>query len=127
MLKIAYLANQFPSPVEPYVSQEIDRLRRRGIEVVPCSGKKRRGDAESWAGTADPDLLCLQPISFLVMLKAVWLLLRRWKLILMTWPPDGILEFLVAETPQSAALRRCSPFCGILTPTEIASVWQRRD
>jgi len=79
----------------------------------------------------DPDLLCI-PLHNLRLWKKTAdpetkLLLRRWKLILMTWPPDEILEFLVAETPQSAALRRCSPFCGILTPTEIASVWQRRD
>jgi hypothetical protein len=52
------------------------------------------------------------------------LLLRRWKLILMTWPLDEILEFLVADTSESSVLRKCSPFCGILTPTEIASVWQ---
>ncbi len=79
----------------------------------------------------DPDLLCI-PLHNLRLWKKTAdpetkLLLRRWKLILMTWPPDEILEFLVAETPQSAALRRCSPFSGILTPTEIASVWQRRD
>jgi len=79
----------------------------------------------------DPDLPCI-PLHNLRLWKKTAdpetkLLLRRWKLILMTWPPDEILEFLVAETPQSAALRRCSPFCGILTPTEIASVWQRRD
>jgi len=51
-------------------------------------------------------------------------LLRRWKLILMTWSPEEIAEFLVSDTPQSIELRRCSPFCGILTPQEIASVWQ---
>ncbi len=50
--------------------------------------------------------------------------LRRWKLILMTWPPEEIIEVLVSDTPQSRELRRCSPFCGILTPQEIASVWQ---
>jgi hypothetical protein len=51
-------------------------------------------------------------------------LLRRWKLIIMTWQPDEIIEFLVSDTPQSRELQRCSPFCGILTPQEIASVWQ---
>lgn len=34
---VAYLANSFPSPVEPYVGEEIAELRRRGIRVVPCS------------------------------------------------------------------------------------------
>jgi hypothetical protein len=52
------------------------------------------------------------------------LLLRRWKLILMTWPPAEIVAFITSDTPESKELRRCSPFCGILTPQEIASVWQ---
>ncbi len=34
---MAYLANSFPSPVEPYVGEEIGELRKRGIRVVPCS------------------------------------------------------------------------------------------
>jgi len=49
--------------------------------------------------------------------------LRRWKLILMAWPLDEILDFLVADTPESRELRKCSPFCGILNPHEIASIW----
>jgi hypothetical protein len=79
----------------------------------------------------DPDLLGIPLYNLRLWKKTAEpetkLLLRRWKLILMTWPPEEILEFLVAETPESAAMRRCSPFCGILTPTEIASVWQRCD
>jgi hypothetical protein len=76
----------------------------------------------------DPDLLGIPLYNLRLWKKTAEpetkLLLRRWKLILMTWPPEEILEFLVAETPESAAMRRCSPFCGILTPTEIACVWQ---
>ena len=51
-------------------------------------------------------------------------LLRRWKLILMTWTPEEIIEFLVSDTKESRELRRCSPFCGVLNAQEIASVWQ---
>ena len=51
-------------------------------------------------------------------------LLRRWKLILMTWTPEEIIEFLTSDTAESRTLRRCSPFCGVLNPQEIASVWQ---
>lgn len=39
MPTVAYLTNQFPSPVEPYVAQEIRELRRRGITVIPCSAR----------------------------------------------------------------------------------------
>lgn len=51
-------------------------------------------------------------------------MLRRWKLILMTWKPEEIADFLVSDTTESRELRRCSPFCGVLNPKEIASVWQ---
>ena len=37
MLTIAYLANQFPSPVEPYVIEEIGELRGRGVRVIAGS------------------------------------------------------------------------------------------
>lgn len=40
MPTIAYIANQFPSAVEPYVGQEISELRRRGATVVPCSAQR---------------------------------------------------------------------------------------
>ena len=35
MPTIAYLANQLPSPVEPYVVDEILAHRKIGLEVVP--------------------------------------------------------------------------------------------
>jgi len=34
---VAYLANSFPSAVEPYVEDEIDELCKRGIRIIPCS------------------------------------------------------------------------------------------
>ena len=37
---IAYIANEFPSPVEPYVQDEIRELRRRGITVVASTARK---------------------------------------------------------------------------------------
>jgi len=40
MTTVAYIANEFPSPVEPYVMDEIAELRRRGVEVICCSGKR---------------------------------------------------------------------------------------
>lgn len=40
MTTIAYIANQFPSPLEPYVIDEITELRRRGAKVICCSGKR---------------------------------------------------------------------------------------
>jgi glycosyltransferase involved in cell wall biosynthesis len=40
MTTVAYIANEFPSPLEPYVIDEITELRRRGVRVVCCSGKR---------------------------------------------------------------------------------------
>lgn len=40
MTTIAYIANEFPSPLEPYVIDEITELRRRGTQVICCSGKR---------------------------------------------------------------------------------------
>jgi colanic acid/amylovoran biosynthesis glycosyltransferase len=37
---VAYIANQFPSSIEPYVMDEISELRRRGVRVICCSGKR---------------------------------------------------------------------------------------
>ena len=37
MQTIAYLANEFPSKVEPYVREEISELRRRGLKVIAGS------------------------------------------------------------------------------------------
>ena len=40
MTTIAYIANEFPSPLEPYVMDEIAELRRCGAQVICCSGKR---------------------------------------------------------------------------------------
>jgi len=40
MTTVAYIANQFPSSLEPYVIDEITELRRRGLQVICCSGKR---------------------------------------------------------------------------------------
>jgi glycosyltransferase involved in cell wall biosynthesis len=37
---VAYIANEFPSPIEPYVMDEISELRGRGVRVICCSGKR---------------------------------------------------------------------------------------
>jgi colanic acid/amylovoran biosynthesis glycosyltransferase len=76
---IAYLANQFPVAVEPYVGEEIRELRRRGVRVI--SGSVRRPDAaQGWSFSAalEPEILCLQPIRVFILLRALGLAIRRW-------------------------------------------------
>jgi len=40
MTTIAYIANEFPSALEPYVIDEITELRLHGAKVICCSGKR---------------------------------------------------------------------------------------
>jgi colanic acid/amylovoran biosynthesis glycosyltransferase len=76
VLTVAYLANQFPSPVEPYVGDEIAELRRRGICVV--TGSVRKSQAADLDARARAEVI-LHPVSPIVLLQAVWLCLRRWR------------------------------------------------
>jgi glycosyltransferase involved in cell wall biosynthesis len=80
VLTVAYLANQFPVAVEPYVGNEIEELRRRGVRVLACSA--RRVDSSSRSQTkafSDPEILCLQPIRAVVLLSALLFAIGHWK------------------------------------------------
>jgi glycosyltransferase involved in cell wall biosynthesis len=77
MPTVAYLANEFPSPVEPYITDEILELRRRGIRVIAGSVWKTRvgeGDAERWKC---PPEIVLQSFRLRLVVAAAWLCLTR--------------------------------------------------
>jgi len=81
MPTVAYLANQFPSPVEPYVADEIREIRRRGVSVIPCS-------ARHVSTVPDPDLevftaetLYLQPIRLNLVIYAAFLCILKFPLL----------------------------------------------
>jgi len=87
VLTVAYLANQFPSPVEPYIAAEIAELRRRGVRVISGSVRKsrtqpadrkpaNRGPVRADGNTAE---IVLQPLRVGILLKGLSLCLRRWK------------------------------------------------
>jgi colanic acid/amylovoran biosynthesis glycosyltransferase len=79
VLTVAYLANQFPAAVEPYVGEEIQELRLRGVQVI--AGSVRQPEAGSSGGSRDAlesEILCLQPIRVLTLLRALGLVVRRW-------------------------------------------------
>jgi glycosyltransferase involved in cell wall biosynthesis len=67
MLTVGYLANQFPSAVEPYVAAEVEELRRRGIRVITGSVRKQRDAAQHSAQ------IVLQPLNIILLLQALWL------------------------------------------------------
>ena len=76
MLTVAYLANQFPSAVEPYVTEEIEELRRRGVRVI--AGSVRKPQTEDLANLREPEVV-LQSLPAIILLRALWLCVRRWK------------------------------------------------
>ena len=71
MTTVAYIANEFPCAVEPYVKDEIAELRRRRVRVIPCSGKRvshhglSREDRDLWEETR-----FFQPLSDNELLRA---------------------------------------------------------
>ena len=79
MLTVAYLTNRFPSAVEPYVIEEIEELRSRGVQVIPGSVRKPRSDEFSPMNSV-PEVV-LQPVSIILLLRALGLCVRRWKMI----------------------------------------------
>lgn len=72
MLTVAYLANQFPSLVEPYVADEIAELRSRGVRVVAASVLKDTELTECRRA----DIVVL-PISISLASRAIWLCVSR--------------------------------------------------
>jgi colanic acid/amylovoran biosynthesis glycosyltransferase len=89
MSVVAYLANQFPSPVEPYVFEEISELRRRGMTVIPCSARRseiaspvavrREGRSKTTARpefelkSLESETLYLRPLHLVLLFRAIWL------------------------------------------------------
>jgi colanic acid/amylovoran biosynthesis glycosyltransferase len=89
MLTIAYLANQFPSAVEPYVGDEIAELRRRGVHVLPGSVRRGCGPTgqepspqqakQNSAGSLPVfgETISLFPLRGTIVIRALWLCLCR--------------------------------------------------
>ncbi|MGB0012870.1 MAG: glycosyltransferase family 4 protein [Candidatus Sulfotelmatobacter sp.] len=80
MLTVAYLANQFPAAVEPYVSEEIHELQRRGVKVIP--GSVRRPDQTQGSSSNEVlewPTLCLQPVRVLTLLRSLFFAATRWQ------------------------------------------------
>jgi glycosyltransferase involved in cell wall biosynthesis len=75
---VAYLANQFPSAVEPYVMEEIQELRRRGVKVIAGSVRQPKPAQEcTFSQSADMTALNLEPLQMLVLLRGLVLAARH--------------------------------------------------
>jgi glycosyltransferase involved in cell wall biosynthesis len=81
MSTVAYLTNQFPSPVEPYVVDEIRTLRHRGVTVLPSSARRAEPALDGELALLAAETLYLQPLRLTLLLRAAWLCLRKFTLL----------------------------------------------
>lgn len=82
MPTVAYLANLFPSSVEPYVFEEIEELRRRGVQVIACSARRvAKTPQEPRLESMAAGTLNLQPLGLEILMRASWLCLRKFTLL----------------------------------------------
>jgi colanic acid/amylovoran biosynthesis glycosyltransferase len=77
MPTIAYLANIFPSSVEPYVIDEICALQTRSITVIPCSALRPQGDLGGKAAKFAKRTVYLRPLKILLMIQACLLFIKK--------------------------------------------------
>jgi glycosyltransferase involved in cell wall biosynthesis len=103
MPTIAYLSNRFPSPVEPYVADEIVELRKQWVHVIPCSGHSLQ--SENLSDDLKPfaaETLYLQPLQITLLARAAWYWLRHF------WQLADLFERLVVQGTESPFRRvRC--------------------
>ena len=79
MLTVAYLANRFPVPVEPYVGEEIQELRRLGVRVIAGSVRRPETTLHGWDKASSlNDFICLEPVRLLTLLRALALIVWSW-------------------------------------------------
>jgi glycosyltransferase involved in cell wall biosynthesis len=74
---VAYLANQFPSPVEPYVAEEIQELRKCRITVIPCSARYASTSLNSELKLFADETLYLQALKPRLLIYATCLCMVR--------------------------------------------------
>jgi glycosyltransferase involved in cell wall biosynthesis len=74
---VAYLANQFPSPLEPYVVHEIQQLRKSGVTVIPCSARRVSTSLNSDLERFASETVYLQTLSLPLLVHAAFLCLVK--------------------------------------------------
>lgn len=79
-LNVAYLTNEFPAAVEPYVWEEILELRRHGIRVIPCSAR-RPHIVPDGLNEITSQTLYLLPVGLTAFLRAAWLCLQSHRVV----------------------------------------------
>src|SRR3954470_8416156 len=77
MLNVAYIANEFPASVEPYVVEEIGELRKRGVRVVASSVKQPKTVSQEFCEIASETLYFALSVSRLLRALEISFRFRR--------------------------------------------------
>jgi colanic acid/amylovoran biosynthesis glycosyltransferase len=98
---VAYLANEFPASVEPYVGQEIEELRRRGLNVIAGSVRRpKTASVQDPTSSSIPLLpLTIQPVRIRTLGQAFVMIISRWERI------SHLLARVLLHGKESPALR----------------------
>jgi len=111
---IAYIANIFPSPVEPYVIEEIRELRRRGVTVIPYSLRRINDHLSSELQAWAEQTLYVEPLHLGLSLRAGWLLFRRFR-VLKTFLKRALVRRNATERPLRSLLHTfLGVYCALL-------------
>jgi colanic acid/amylovoran biosynthesis glycosyltransferase len=78
MRSVAYLCNQFPEPLEPYVRNEIAELRQHGCSIVPCS-MRRPGNSFGESVFLEPETTYAFPLRWKQSFAATFVLLIHFR------------------------------------------------
>lgn len=117
---IAYITNQFPSPFEPYVAEEIKALRSRGIPVVPCSVRLPASKLARELHSLADETLYLQLWKFSSLCRACFLGLRK-------FPALADLIWRIAVRGQEPAERRARALLHTLLGIYFASLLREKN
>jgi glycosyltransferase involved in cell wall biosynthesis len=101
MPTVAYLANLFPAPVEPYVTEEIRELRRRGMTVIPCSARKAVNIDSDLAALAN-ETRYLQPAQLKLLARAALLCVLKFRTL------NVFYRRLLLQGRESVSRRACA-------------------
>jgi len=99
MRTLAYLTNQYPAAVEPYVVEEIRELRSRGVNVIPCSVRLAEVALDEELTSFAAETSSLEPIRHWVLAKAAWRCVRNFRLL------SGLVERIILGGRESLPRR----------------------
>jgi glycosyltransferase involved in cell wall biosynthesis len=77
MITVAYLANEFPVAVEPYVVEEITELRKRGVQVIPFSARRPRAPFTKDLDPIAEETLYLQSLAGAPLGQVTWFAVKH--------------------------------------------------